>query len=110
MARPRVCAKLWRWTIGGASLRSLISPLLTNPLRLAVDIKNVHQSIRPLTHSDGHIIINVNESGIERIRIGQMGRNVRGVFDLATRQRYQIGMIGTRLFVWFGAQPGARFT
>src|SRR5205823_740713 len=67
---------------------------LTNPLRLAVDIKNVHQSIRLLTHADEHIIINVNESGIERIRIGQMGNNVRVVFDLAMRQRYQMGMIG----------------
>jgi general secretion pathway protein D len=74
---------------------------LSNPARIVVDIRNAVQTIRPLSRTDEQIVIPIGDSGIARARIGQMGNNVRVVFDVAKLGRYQVERQGTNLVVRF---------
>jgi general secretion pathway protein D len=83
---------------------------LPAPHRLIIDIKNVQQSVGPILKADDQVVIQVGEGGIERVRVGQMGSNVRVVFDTTTRPQYRIERSGARLLIRFSAQPSARST
>ncbi|MFN0119405.1 MAG: secretin N-terminal domain-containing protein [Blastocatellia bacterium] len=74
---------------------------LPNPARIVVDIRNAVQTIRPLSRADEQIVIPIGDSGIARARLGQMGNNVRVVFDVAKLGRYQVERQGTNLVVRF---------
>ena len=83
---------------------------LPHPHRLIIDIKNARQTVGPITKVGEQVVINVGEGGIERVRVGQMGSNVRIVFDTMAAPRYQIEREGTRILIRFGAQPATHST
>ena len=78
---------------------AFIHATLAGPHRIILDIKNARQSVGVIAQPDEHILLPVGRSGVERVRVGQMGSTVRIVFDTTLRLRYQVDAIGSRLQV-----------
>ena len=66
---------------------------LLSPFRVVVDIQNVTSQAPPL--------IEVGETFLRRVRVGQIDDNVRVVFDSDIRQQYKISQEGTTLKIVF---------
>ena len=66
---------------------------LLSPFRVVVDIQNVASQAPPL--------IEVGETFLRRIRVGQIDDNVRVVFDSDIRQQYKISQEGTTIKIVF---------
>ncbi len=66
---------------------------LLSPFRVVVDIHNVASQAPPL--------IEVGETFLRRIRVGQIDDNVRVVFDSEIRQQYKISQEGSTIKIIF---------
>ena len=76
---------------------------LSDPLRVVVDIKGVRNAARAM--------MDVGQSGIERVRVAQRDDNVvRVVFDRTEKRRYEVEAEGDHILVWFGAKPATHST
>ncbi len=75
---------------------------LSNPSRIVIDIRNARQTI---TATDEQILIPINQGGLARARVGQMGNTVRVVFDTTAQVRAEVSRRGTTLLVRFPLPP-----
>ncbi len=66
---------------------------LLSPFRVVVDIQNVASQAPPL--------IEVGETFLRRVRVGQIDDNVRVVFDSDIRQQYKISQEGSTIKIVF---------
>jgi type IV pilus secretin PilQ/predicted competence protein len=66
---------------------------LLSPFRVVVDIQNVTSQAAPL--------LEVGETFLRRVRVGQIDDSVRVVFDADIRQQYKISQEGTTLKIVF---------
>jgi general secretion pathway protein D len=83
---------------------------LPTPPRLVIDFRNVRQTIGSINRQDEHIVVPPSRAalhGIERVRIGQKGDDVRIVFDLTGRWRSQLSWSGNTLVIRFATPPQA---
>jgi general secretion pathway protein D len=71
---------------------------LSNPSRIVIDIRNARQTI---TATEEQILIPINQGGLARARVGQMGSTVRVVFDTTAQVRSEVTRRGTTLLVRF---------
>ncbi len=89
-------------TIEMDSTASVQQFTLPNPHRIVIDIRNARQTI---STANEQILIPINQGGLERARIGQMGSTVRVVFDTTAQMRSEVQWSGTHLLVRFRVSP-----
>lgn len=73
---------------------------LTNPHRLVIDVKNVGRVKAPA-------VTPVNESSLDRVRVGKYANAIRVVFDTRSEPSFRVKRELDRLLVWLDNSAGS---